>query len=178
MFYWIPTHCSITISVDTLFTISSRIATSSNTFFKKYKETGQFDENEVYPYLTEGIGEDILPKNVDFDLIDHFVKVTDKDSAIMTRKIAREEGLFIGWSCGSAVYGALEYARDHLKDDDLMVVILPDHGTRYLAKVYNDNWMKDHGFFGLHLNTTVLFRHYLKTHWIGCRGQKATKRRW
>ena len=114
--------------------------------FKKYKETGQFDENEVYPYLTEGIGEDILPKNVDFSMIDHFVKVTDKDGAIMTRKLAREEGLFCGWSCGSAVHGALEYARENLEENDLMVVILPDHGTRYLGKVYNDNWMKDHGF--------------------------------
>ncbi|MEL7004901.1 MAG: pyridoxal-phosphate dependent enzyme, partial [Bacteroidota bacterium] len=79
-------------------------------------------------------------------LIDQFVKVTDKDAAIMTRKLAREEGLFIGWSCGAAVFGALEYARENLKEDDVMVVILPDHGTRYLGKVYNDNWMKDHGF--------------------------------
>lgn len=114
--------------------------------FKKYKETGIFDENEIYPYLTEGIGEDILPKNVDFDLIDLFVKVTDKDAALMTRRLAREEGLFVGWSCGAAVYGALEYAREHLKDDDVMVIILPDHGTRYLNKIYNDEWMKNHGF--------------------------------
>lgn len=119
---------------------------SYGSVFKKYKETGIFDENEIYPYMTEGIGEDILPKNVDFDLIDTFVKVTDKDAAIMTRKLAREEGLFIGWSCGSAVFGALEYAREHLKEDDTMVIILPDHGTRYLGKLYNDNWMKDHGF--------------------------------
>lgn len=114
--------------------------------FKKYKETGIFDENEIYPYLTEGIGEDILPKNVDFDLIDLFLKVTDKDAALMTRRLAREEGLFVGWSCGAAVYGALEYARQHLKDDDVMVIILPDHGTRYLNKIYNDEWMKNHGF--------------------------------
>ncbi|MEQ8925866.1 MAG: cystathionine beta-synthase [Fulvivirga sp.] len=119
---------------------------SYGSVFKKYKETGIFDENEIYPYMTEGIGEDILPKNVDFDLIDTFVKVTDKDAAIMTRRLAREEGLFVGWSCGSAVYGALEYAKDNLKEDDTMVIILPDHGTRYLAKLYNDNWMKDHGF--------------------------------
>lgn len=114
--------------------------------FKKYKETGVFDEKEVYPYLTEGIGEDILPENVDFSLIDHFVKVTDKDAAIMTRRLSREEGMFVGWSCGSAVWGALEWAKEHLKNDDVMVIILPDHGTRYLAKVYNDDWMKDHGF--------------------------------
>ncbi|MBO6661324.1 MAG: pyridoxal-phosphate dependent enzyme [Roseivirga sp.] len=114
--------------------------------FKKYKETGVFDEKEIYPYLTEGIGEDILPKNVDFDMIDHFVKVTDKDGAIMTRRLAREEGMFCGWSCGSAVAGALEYAKENLKDDDVMVIILPDHGTRYLGKIYNDDWMKARGF--------------------------------
>lgn len=126
----------ITVGVDTYGSV-----------FKKYKETGEFDEKEVYPYLTEGIGEDILPQNVDFSLIDHIVKVTDKDGAVMARQLAREEGLFIGWSCGSAMYGALEYARENLKKDDVMIVILPDHGTRYLAKVYNDNWMKDHGYF-------------------------------
>ena len=114
--------------------------------FKKYKETGIFDENEIYPYMTEGFGEDILPKNVDFDVIDLFIKVTDKDGAIMARKLSRDEGLFVGWSSGSAVHGALEYAREHMKKDDVMVILLPDHGTRYLAKVYNDQWMKDHGF--------------------------------
>jgi cystathionine beta-synthase len=114
--------------------------------FKKYKETGVFDKNEVYPYLTEGFGEDILPKNVNFDVIDQFIKVTDKDGAIMARRLSREEGLFVGWSSGSAVHGALEYAREHLKKDDIMVILLPDHGTRYLNKVYNDQWMKDHGF--------------------------------
>ncbi|MFC3415607.1 pyridoxal-phosphate dependent enzyme [Algoriphagus hitonicola] len=114
--------------------------------FKKYKETGVFDEKEVYPYLTEGIGEDILPKNVNFDVIDHFIKVTDKDAAVMTRRLAREEGLFVGWSCGSAVHGALEWAKDNLKEGDQLVIILPDHGTRYLGKIYNDDWMRNHGF--------------------------------
>ncbi len=111
--------------------------------FKKYKETGIFDENEIYPYLTEGIGEDILPKNVDFSLIDLFLKVSDKDAAIMTRRLAKEEGLFVGWSSGSAVFGGLEYAKENLTKDDVMVIILPDHGTRYLGKIYNDDWMKE-----------------------------------
>jgi cystathionine beta-synthase len=115
--------------------------------FKKYKETGIFDENEIYSYATEGIGEDILPKNVDFDVIDSFVKVTDKDGAVMTRRLAKEEGLFVGWSCGTAVYGALEYARENnLTEDDVIVVLLPDHGTRYLGKIYNDEWMRAQGY--------------------------------
>lgn len=114
--------------------------------FKKYKETGIFDPNEIYPYATEGIGEDILPKNVDFDQIDQFIKVTDKDAAIMARRLAKEEGLFVGWSCGSAVHGALEYAREHLTATDTMVIVLPDHGTRYLGKIYNDDWMRAQGW--------------------------------
>ncbi|AYA38885.1 pyridoxal-phosphate dependent enzyme [Hymenobacter oligotrophus] len=114
--------------------------------FKKYKETGIFDENEIYSYKTEGIGEDILPKNVDFDLIDLFIKVTDKDAAVMTRRLAKEEGLFVGWSCGSAVHGALEYAKENLKPEDTMVIVLPDHGTRYLGKIYNDEWMREQGW--------------------------------
>jgi cystathionine beta-synthase len=125
----------ITVGIDTYGSV-----------FKKYKETGIFDEKEIYPYLTEGIGEDILPKNVNFSLIDHFIKVTDKDAAVMTRRLAKEEGLFVGWSCGSAVHGALEYAKENLKEGDRMVIILPDHGTRYLGKVYNDEWMRNHGF--------------------------------
>jgi cystathionine beta-synthase len=115
--------------------------------FKKYKETGIFDENEIYSYATEGIGEDILPKNVDFDVIDSFVKVTDKDGAVMTRRLAKEEGLFVGWSCGTAVFGALEYARENnLTENDVIVVLLPDHGTRYLGKIYNDEWMRAQGY--------------------------------
>ncbi len=113
--------------------------------FQKLHETGEFDEKEIYSYLTEGIGEDIVPANCDMSAIDKIIKVTDQDSALMTRKMARTEGLFVGWSCGSAMHGALEYARD-LPKDALVVVILPDHGTRYLGKVYNDGWMQNHDF--------------------------------
>src|SRR5688572_16475264 len=113
--------------------------------FKKYKETGVFDKNEIYPYITEGIGEDFLPKNVDFDIIDHFEKVTDKDAAIMTRRIAREEGIFAGNSAGSAIAGLLQL-KDHLTADDVVVVIFHDHGSRYLGKMFNDDWMREKGF--------------------------------
>jgi cystathionine beta-synthase len=113
--------------------------------FKKYKETGIFDKNEIYPYITEGIGEDFLPQNVDFNVIDHFEKVTDKDAAIMTRRIAREEGIFAGNSAGSAMAGLLQM-KDMFKEDDLVVVIFHDHGSRYLGKMFNDEWMRDRGF--------------------------------
>jgi cystathionine beta-synthase len=113
--------------------------------FKKYKETGVFDKTEIYPYITEGIGEDFLPKNVDFGVIDHFEKVTDKDAAIMTRRIAREEGIFAGNSAGAAVAGVLQLA-PRFKPDDLVVVIFHDHGSRYLGKMFNDDWMREKGF--------------------------------
>jgi cystathionine beta-synthase len=113
--------------------------------FKKYKETGVFDKHEIYPYITEGIGEDFLPRNVDFDVIDHFEKVTDKDAAIMTRRIAREEGIFAGNSAGSAMAGLLQL-RDNFADEDVIVVIFHDHGSRYLGKMYNDDWMREKGF--------------------------------
>jgi cystathionine beta-synthase len=113
--------------------------------FKKYKETGVFDKNEIYPYVTEGIGEDFLPKNVDFDVIDHFEKVTDKDAALMTRRIAREEGIFAGNSAGAAMAGVLQL-RDRFTEDDLIVVIFHDHGSRYLGKMFNDDWMREKGF--------------------------------
>jgi cystathionine beta-synthase len=113
--------------------------------FKKYHETGIFDPKEIYPYVTEGIGEDILPLNVDFDIIDHFEKVTDKDAAIMTRRLAREEGIFVGNSAGSAVAGLLQMA-DRLTKDDFVVIILHDHGTRYVGKIFNDDWMRERGF--------------------------------
>jgi cystathionine beta-synthase len=113
--------------------------------FKKYKETGIFDKNEIYPYVTEGIGEDFLPKNVDFDVIDHFEKVTDKDAALMTRRIAREEGIFAGNSAGSAMAGLLQL-KDRFVESDVIVVIFHDHGSRYLGKMFNDDWMREKGF--------------------------------
>jgi cystathionine beta-synthase len=113
--------------------------------FKKYKETGIFDENEIYPYITEGIGEDILPKNVDFDIIDRFEKVTDKDAAVYTRKLAREEGIFVGNSAGAAIKGLLQL-KDELTEDDVVVVLFHDHGSRYVGKIFNDDWMRERGF--------------------------------
>lgn len=113
--------------------------------FKKYKETGEFDKSEIYPYITEGIGEDFLPKNVDFELIDHFEKVTDKDAALMTREIVRQEGIWVGNSGGSAIAGLLQL-KEHFKKDEIVVVIFHDHGTRYLAKIFNDEWMREKGF--------------------------------
>lgn len=113
--------------------------------FKKYKETGVFDQHEIYPYITEGIGEDFLPQNVDFSLIDHFEKVTDKDAAIMTRRIPREEGIFVGNSAGSAMAGLVQM-KEMFKPRDVVVVIFHDHGTRYLGKMFNDDWMRDRGF--------------------------------
>ena len=113
--------------------------------FKKYHETGIFDENEIYPYVTEGIGEDILPENVNFELIDQFEKVTDKDAALYTRKLAREEGIFAGNSCGAAIKGVLQL-KDHFTPDDVVVVLLHDSGSRYIGKIYNDDWMIKKGF--------------------------------
>ncbi|MEC8883685.1 MAG: pyridoxal-phosphate dependent enzyme, partial [Bacteroidota bacterium] len=113
--------------------------------FKKYHETGIFDENEIYPYITEGIGEDILPENVDFKIIDGFTKVTDKDAAVYTRRLAREEGFFLGNSAGAAIKGLLQL-KDKFTKDDVVVILFHDHGSRYINKVYNDEWMREKGF--------------------------------
>ena len=113
--------------------------------FKKYHETGIFDTNEIYPYVTEGIGEDILPKNVNFSIIDHFEKVTDKDAAVYTRLLAKQEGILAGNSCGAAIKGLLQLKEKFTKDD-IVVVLLHDSGSRYLGKIFNDEWMREKGF--------------------------------
>tara|TARA_B100001057_G_scaffold69606_1_gene63404 strand:+ start:767 stop:1747 length:981 start_codon:yes stop_codon:yes gene_type:complete len=113
--------------------------------FKKYHETGVFDPNEIYPYSTEGIGEDILPENVDFSVIDLFEKVTDKDAALFTRTLAKTEGIFAGNSCGAAIKGLIQL-KSKLKKTDVVVILLHDSGSRYIGKIYNDDWMKSKGF--------------------------------
>jgi len=115
----------------------------------KYFHTREFDESEIYPYVTEGVGEDILAGNMDFDLVDDYVRVTDKESMLMTRRLAKEEGMFLGGSCGMAMAGALQWMeayRDDLSADDVVVILMPDGGYRSLGKVYNDIWMQEHGF--------------------------------
>lgn len=126
--------------------------------YYKYFHTRDFDENEIYPYATEGVGEDILAGNMDFDLVDDYVRVTDKESMQMTRRLAREEGLFLGQSSGMAMAGALQWLeanRDDLSPDDVVVVLMPDSGFRYLAKTYNDEWMRRHGFLEQETDVTV-----------------------
>mgnify|MGYP002795033384 CR=1 FL=1 len=113
--------------------------------FQKYDEPGIFDEKELYPYVTEGIGEDILPKNVDFSIIDGFVKVTDKDAAVYTQKLAKEEGMFLGNSAGAAIKGLLQL-KDKFSKDDVVVVLFHDHGSRYVGKMFNDDWMRKMGY--------------------------------
>jgi len=122
--------------------------------FKKYHETGIFDENEIYPYITEGIGEDILPKNVNFGVIDGFTKVTDKDAAIYTQKLSKEEGMFLGNSAGAAIKGVLQL-KEHFTKDDVVVVLFHDHGSRYVGKMYNDSWMRERGFLEEEVKTAA-----------------------
>jgi cystathionine beta-synthase len=112
----------------------------------KYFRTGELDMNEVRPYISEGFGEDFVPGNYDMSVIDYFEQVSDKDGAVMARRLAREEALFCGYSSGSALQGLFQL-KDKLKKDDVVVVLLCDHGSRYVAKVYNDQWMAERGFF-------------------------------
>ncbi len=118
---------------------------SYGSLLTKYFNTGELDMKEVHPYITEGIGEDFVPENYDMSVIDRFEKVTDKDGAVMARRIAKEEGIFIGYSAGSALQGMMQL-KSELKKDDLVVVIFHDHGSRYVGKVYNDQWMMERGF--------------------------------
>ncbi len=111
----------------------------------KYFRTGEIDMKEVHPYISEGFGEDFVPANYDMKVVDHFEQVTDKDGAVMARRISREEGIFVGYSCGSALQGLMQL-RNKLKQDDVVVVIFPDHGSRYVGKIYNDQWMMERGF--------------------------------
>ncbi|HRH66554.1 MAG TPA: pyridoxal-phosphate dependent enzyme [Bacteroidia bacterium] len=115
---------------------------------KIFRDTGKMDKNEIYPYVTEGIGEDFIPKNYDFSIIDHFEKVTDKDAALMTREIVQKEGIWVGNSAGSAVAGLLQL-KDQLTEKDVVVIIFHDHGTRYIAKIFNDDWMRRMGYLDM-----------------------------
>ena len=112
---------------------------------KEIHETGEIHLDHAYTYVTEGIGEDILPENYDMSVIDHFEKVTDKDGAIYARKLAKEEGIFCGYSAGSAM-SALVQMKDQFTKDHVIVVLLHDHGSRYVGKIYNDEWMKEMGW--------------------------------
>jgi cystathionine beta-synthase len=118
---------------------------SYGSLLKKYFDTGEVDETEVYPYISEGFGEDFVPANFDMQYIDEFIKVTDKDGAVMARRIAKEEGMFIGYSAGSCLQGVFQL-KDRLKKGDVVVCIFHDHGSRYVGKIYNDEWMMQRGF--------------------------------
>lgn len=118
---------------------------SYGSLLKKYFETGEIDQKEVYPYISEGFGEDFVPENYDMSVIDAFTKVTDKDGAVMARRIAKEEGMFCGYSAGSCLQGVFQL-KDSLEKDDVVVCIFHDHGSRYVGKVYNDEWMLERGF--------------------------------
>ncbi len=142
--------------------------------FKKYHETGIFDEKEIYPYITEGIGEDILPKNVDFSLIDHFEKVSDKDGAVFARRLAREEGLLLGYSAGSAMAGLVQM-KDKLTKDDVVVIIFHDHGTRYIGKIFNDDWMRERGFLDSELKVKDLIENKTDKEFISVSPGQSTK---
>jgi cystathionine beta-synthase len=122
---------------------------SYGSLLKKWYETGEIDMKEVHPYISEGFGEDFVPENYDKSVIDHFEKVTDKDGAVMARRIAKEEGIFVGYSAGSVVAGLLQM-KAQLKPSDFVVLIFHDHGSRYVGKIFNDEWMLERGFLDVH----------------------------
>ncbi len=131
---------------------------------KKYHETGRFDEEEIYPYKLEGVGKNIIPDNVDFSIIDKFVKVTDKASAFRARQLSKSEGLFVGYSSGAAMQGVFKI-KEELKKDDMVVVLFPDHGSRYLGKIFSNEWMEEAGFLYGHNNYKYMlrFRKFLRS---------------
>jgi cystathionine beta-synthase len=115
---------------------------------KKYHETKEFDEKEIYPYRIEGLGKNLIPSATSFDLIDKFMKVKDEDSAHTARELAKTEGLFVGYTSGAAVQAVKQFdSKNEFKPNDLVVIIFPDHGSRYLSKIYSDKWMETQGFF-------------------------------
>ena len=115
---------------------------------KKYHETKEFDANEIYPYRIEGLGKNLIPTATDFDLIDHFMKVTDEESAHTTREIAKREGLFVGYTSGAVMQAIKQYAEEgEFTEESNVIAIFPDHGSRYMSKVFSDDWMNEQGFF-------------------------------
>ena len=130
---------------------------------KKYHETREFDEKEIYPYRIEGLGKNLIPTATDFDVIDEFVKVTDQDSAHTARLLARTEGLFVGYTSGAATQAILQLGEQGMfKKDDNVVVIFPDHGSRYMSKVFSDKWMQEQGFFDTINETAAQKIEYIK----------------
>ena len=126
--------------------------------YHKYYHTREFDEGEVHPYLTEGVGEDILAGNMDFDIVDDFVRIDDREAMLTTRRLASQEGMFIGQSSGMVMAGALQWMEDHreeLSEEDVIVILFPDSGFRYLSKTYDDDWMRNHGFVERRSDLTV-----------------------
>jgi cystathionine beta-synthase len=115
---------------------------------KKYHETKEFDAAEIYPYRIEGLGKNLIPTATDFDIIDTFMKVTDEESAHTTREIARKEGLFVGYTSGAVMQAIKQFAEEGEFDENSNVIaIFPDHGSRYMSKVFSDDWMNEQGFF-------------------------------
>ncbi|WP_338378277.1 cysteine synthase family protein [uncultured Flavobacterium sp.] len=115
---------------------------------KKYHETKEFDNNEIYPYRIEGLGKNLIPTATDFDVIDQFMKVTDEESAHTARELAKTEGLFVGYTSGAAFQAVKQFAQENeFNENSNVVVVFPDHGSRYMSKIFSDDWMNEQGFF-------------------------------